>query len=233
MSRPILPVLNPRRIKRFWLHVAKGEPDACWLWTKVRTQDGYGRVQLAWWGFVAHRVAWVIASGSEIPDDLQVLHRCDNPPCCNPAHLWVGTCADNMHDKKAKGRNCRGETGGNAKLTDAQALDIRRRYASGERQIDLAKEFNVSNSVISRIVLRKTWWHLEARPEDQAAAWRGHGTDSVNSRLTDAAVLDIRARYIPGTGFANRGNGTDLESEFCISHATLIRIINRQRYVHI
>lgn len=88
----------------FWSKVDRsGGDDACWPWTAARTAFGYGTT---WWrgeAQRAHRVAWAIAIGP-IPDGLHVCHSCDDPPCCNPAHLWLGTAADNAADRDRKGR---------------------------------------------------------------------------------------------------------------------------------
>jgi len=91
----------------FWSRTGKGEPGSCWEWKRGRITKGYGAV---WWEkkqMYAHRVAWELANGMAVPDGLFVCHTCDNPPCCNPAHLWVGTAADNIADMDAKGRSRR------------------------------------------------------------------------------------------------------------------------------
>ena len=88
-----------------------------------------------------------------------MLHTCDNPPCINPAHLWVGTDADNHRDRMLKGRNReqRGERNSNVKLTAEQVAEIRERYAAGERQTVLAREFGVKQPQVSRIVRGVAW----------------------------------------------------------------------------
>lgn len=91
-------------VERFWAKVDKsGGPDACWLWTAGRSDWGYGHFRVGSKNLQAHRFAWELTRGP-IPAGLLVLHRCDNPPCCNSAHHFLGTHADNMADAKAKGR---------------------------------------------------------------------------------------------------------------------------------
>lgn len=107
-------------------------PSGCWEWQGYRGPSGYGVVRLPGRGKVvrAHRAAWVQANGP-IPDGLVVCHRCDNRACCNPEHLFVDTQEANMADMVTKGR-VRGERHGQARLTDAQVADIRRRYVPGQ-----------------------------------------------------------------------------------------------------
>lgn len=89
---------------RFWSKVARGSADACWPFHGVRDRKGYGRFHMKSQGAcLAHRVAWELVNGPA-PKDRCVMHECDNPPCCNPAHLRLGTDADNKADMLAKGR---------------------------------------------------------------------------------------------------------------------------------
>src|SRR5262245_50376469 len=96
------------REDRFWAKVNK--TDGCWLWTAQVNNKGYGRfyyypkteTHRRSWGIYAHRLSWMLANG-EIPEGMNVLHRCDTPACVNPEHLFLGTQADNMHDCKIKG----------------------------------------------------------------------------------------------------------------------------------
>ena len=89
----------------FWKKVAVGAPDECWEWTGSRDRKSYGRWH--WNGTrhgLAHRAAYMMANAIEIPSGVMVLHSCDNPPCCNPRHLWLGSARDNTDDMVAKGR---------------------------------------------------------------------------------------------------------------------------------
>lgn len=94
---------------RFWEHVDRRGPDECWPWIGAKRFFGYGAFNIGKKKAKgAHRVAWELTNGP-IPDGLQALHRCDNPPCVNPAHLFLGTPRDNMRDAQAKGRTMRGD----------------------------------------------------------------------------------------------------------------------------
>ena len=111
----------------------------------------------------AHRAAWELANGP-VPNGMSVLHRCDNPPCVRPEHLFVGTQKDNVRDMIEKGRRATlestthfGSDVGTSKLTVDEVVEIRRLYASGMRQIPLGKMFGVHQNSISRIVNRKSW----------------------------------------------------------------------------
>lgn len=150
--------------ERFWPKVAKGGPDDCWEWTAARDPLGYGffRMEPDEPMCRAHRAAWTLTHGA-ISDGLIACHHCDNPPCCNPSHLFLGTNSDNAADRVAKGRSSRkvthfGETSPKAKLTAAEVGEIRRRYAvGGVVQRELGEEFGVSQTQIGRIVRGVRW----------------------------------------------------------------------------
>lgn len=91
---------------------------------------------------------------------MQVLHKCDNPPCCNPDHLFLGTIGDNMRDRTAKGRAAKGERQWCAKASAADVLEMRRLFAAGTRQVDLCARFGLHKATVSGIVNRRLWRHL-------------------------------------------------------------------------
>src|SRR6185437_13664372 len=107
---------------------------------------------------LSHRASYQMFCG-EIPDGLQVLHRCDNPSCVNPDHLFVGTTTDNMRDMVSKGRNActKGERHPGAKLNASKAFEIKWRSAMGESRNSLAREFSVTKPMIKNIALNRSW----------------------------------------------------------------------------
>jgi hypothetical protein len=150
---------------RFWIQVGgSGKPADCWPFKGYRNKEGYGRVSIAGKLMLAHRVAWILTNGP-IPKSKAskhgtvVMHRCDNPACCNPKHLRLGTQRENIADRKTKGRdgNHKGTAHGKAKFTDAQILMIR---ASEESGAELARQFGVSRTCIWQIRHRKNWSHV-------------------------------------------------------------------------
>jgi hypothetical protein len=153
------------RRREFWSRVDK--TNDCWLWTGTSFGPGYGHFWFHSHRMTAHRAVWEIEIGP-IPENMHVLHHCDNPSCVRPSHLFLGTHADNMKDAEQKGRlkgfgrgqsPFYGEANPNSKLTRVDAERIRERYAAGGiRQIDLAREYGVSDHTISGIVKRE--WHV-------------------------------------------------------------------------
>jgi hypothetical protein len=156
----------------FWERVDQSAgPDGCWPWRAYcdpRTK--YGRVA-GWATPIAHRVAYILTTGT-IPAGLDVCHHCDNPPCCNPAHLFAGTRSENLLDASRKGRlnTARGERSGQSKLTEAQVRAIRGRLAAGETHRAIAAAFGVSQPTITFIATGATWGWLDAATEQEGAA---------------------------------------------------------------
>ncbi len=159
---------NPAEIRLLWETRGriKVTEAGCWEWQGSRTRLGYGRVYLGNdKDQYAHRFVYERCIG-QVPDGKVVCHHCDNPPCCNPAHLFMGVQADNLKDMKAKGRARggmrRGEDASVAKLTEAKVREIRSRAATAKRGEcgKIAADFGIDFSTYRRIVNRKTWGHV-------------------------------------------------------------------------
>ena len=146
--------------RRFDQFVDIRADDACWPWLGASDPCGYGQMCVNGRIERAHRLAWLLSNG-EIEENLRVLHRCDNPPCVNPAHLFLGTQLENVRDCITKKRNNYGERCGSAKLSEPDVRAIRELVSSGHRQSDLAKRFGVSHQQISRVSLGRAWKHLD------------------------------------------------------------------------
>ena len=146
-------------ISRFLSHVGKGNSDECWEWTAGRNALGYGNCWFHGRHQMAHRVAWIVANG-DIPDGLLSLHKCDNPPCCNPAHLFSGSQADNISDMVNKDRIPRGEQRTEAILTGHEVTEIRQKYVPRVYTVRrLAQEYGVSRGCIWS-ALKTNWKHI-------------------------------------------------------------------------
>jgi len=181
------------------------EPNSgCWLWTACCNEDGYGKITVEHKSIGAHRVSWELYKTS-IPDGMHVLHKCDNPPCVNPGHLFLGTNADNMADRDAKGRQARprGEKQGASKLTNCQVREIFLSEALPQRMSD---KFGVSQQQIHHIRTGKQWGHLTGAKFNSA---------ETRSHLTEAQVLDI---------YADQRMQRDIAAEYGVNKETVGRI---------
>lgn len=142
---------------RFWSQVRIAGPDDCWPWMSAIVRR-YGHFAAREKSVKAHRYAYQITKGT-IPKGQIVRHTCDNPPCCNPAHLIVGTHADNAKDRDSRGRGAdrKGDKHPYRKIDSERLILIRRRLDRGEKLHSVAQEFGISVTQTSRIKNRKTW----------------------------------------------------------------------------
>lgn len=147
-------------LRRFMARVRKSA--GCWIWRGARDAAGYGVVRVDGKSRRAHRVSWELHRGP-IPDGMLVCHRCDNPPCVNPDHLFVGTHGDNQADKVAKGRQARGSSMPNAVLTEPMVAEIRSLLSDGElTQQEIAHRFGVSFGAVFSIAHGRGWRHVDS-----------------------------------------------------------------------
>ena len=155
--------------ERFNFYLKINDLNSCWIWSGPKIKTGYGVIGYRENGnrqrIYAHRLSWILSHGEIVPG-IQVLHHCDNPPCCNPEHLFLGTQADNMHDMKLKGRRMgvetmpRGTEHYRTTLLDENIVDIRRRAKIGESLSIIARDFGLTTGAIWRIVKRQNWKHI-------------------------------------------------------------------------
>lgn len=147
---------------RFWSKVkvlmTNNPAKSCWVWTG-RTHKGYGQFTINRKCQYASRIAWTIFNDD--PKELGVLHKCDNPPCVNPFHLFVGSSKDNTHDCLQKGRFHKGERTGGSILTEENVRDIRRLYIKGKiGPVRIANQLNLSRFAVTGVIHGGNWKHV-------------------------------------------------------------------------
>ena len=151
-------------VKRFWSRVDIRGENECWPWLGFIKENGYGYFSCYKKMRYTHRVAYILTYGF-FDLSLQVCHSCDNPPCCNPAHLWLGSQKDNIQDCIKKGRDMFiGERNGGHILSTSSVNKIRTLLAEGYEGASIAKLFNVSQAAISRIKNNHAWHEAGASP---------------------------------------------------------------------
>lgn len=160
-SKPNLKSSEPERVKKWLSSRYKIMPNGCWEWTG-RTNFGYGMMKLDNKEISASRVTAFLYHGLIFGSGIHALHRCDNPPCINPDHIFLGTNLDNIKDRIAKGRSnpCKGEVSPKSKLKEEQVREIRRRNSLGETFVSLAREFGIAPQNIRQCCVRNTWKHI-------------------------------------------------------------------------
>lgn len=149
---------------RFWGKVDKRGPDECWPWIGYRRRDGYGQFSLSDGGrTVASRVSLELHLGRSLETSEHVCHHCDNPPCCNPAHLFLGDPTANRLDCLAKGRSPdsynKGRSNPNATLTEEGVREIRRLKGSGTYE-EIGRKVGASKDAVGKVLTGKTWAHV-------------------------------------------------------------------------
>lgn len=216
----------------FYSKVKINSDDACWEWESGVDKDGYGKFQFRENPWRAHRVSWTIYNG-EIPEGMYVCHKCDNPTCVRPSHLWLGTDADNIHDMDEKGRRTpqSGEQNNASRLTKAQVIEIRELYANTDMfQWEIAEKFGVSRELVGQIVRRDIWSHLENKHKDHSdvVKLKRKGENHHLARLTEEQVIKIRELYASGDIFQR-----ELAEQFGISRSQIGSIVNYDTWTHI
>ena len=180
--------------ERFWSMVKRGGPDSCWEWQGHTIKDGYGAFHFQGKRIIASRFAWILTYG-EIPRGMYVLHKCDNPACVNPRHLFLGTPKDNMQDAVLKWRKS-GPHNGRTKLSWPQVDTIRLLFQMGWSAYRLAKFFGVNYKTIWQILKGKTW----KEPAEVMRVGIFEAASSGNVEAGEPGALEVRALGIPEGG---------------------------------
>ncbi|WFG54200.1 putative HNH endonuclease [Myxococcus phage Mx9] len=203
---------------RFWRKVQKTE--GCWEWQGGRQVTGYGIFGVPGRTTSTHRFSWELHNGP-IPKGMLVCHRCDNPPCVRPDHLFLGTPSDNMVDKARKGRH-NAPSGSEvwiSKLTEADVRAIREKHAAGKAGFKrLAKEYGVTPMAIANVCYGTTWRHIPL--EQPFRPLTSSGELSGNAKLTAEQVLEIRKRLASGGAGCRR-----LAKEYGVASTVISRIM--------
>lgn len=155
--------LSPEFIDWFWSNVRRVEGDGCWEWLAGKTKKRYGAFVFNGRNLIASRMAFILANGN-IRCDLYALHKCDNPPCCRPDHIYAGTHIDNVRDAVARSgqRHHRGATNCNAKLTVEQVASARALHLSGVSGNVLAARFGLSQPSMSKLLRGESYREVDA-----------------------------------------------------------------------
>jgi hypothetical protein len=148
---------------RFWSKVETGEIDECWECVAMYLiKSGYGQFGVKRKIMLAHRFSYQLFHNRLIKDKMFICHKCDNPKCVNPHHLFEATHQENMIDRDNKGRGQKGENHGLSKLNEIQVLEIRAKYKNGgTTQRQLGREYGVNHTLIGNIINRKLWKQVE------------------------------------------------------------------------
>jgi hypothetical protein len=207
--------LTPAQVSRFFQSVDnRGGPDVCHMWTTATDQDGYGEFFIRGKANRAHRLSWALLNGP-IPNGMCICHTCDNPPCVNPKHLFLGTNLDNIADKVAKGRQAKGDAQGLRKHPELAAWGDR----NGSRTRPECLARGTRNGAFTKPERRPAGSrHGRHTKPERNAKGETHG----RAKLTAAQVYEIRKRTSEGGSFAGIGR------EFAVAAETIGKIHKRQ-----
>lgn len=162
-SRTCKDLKNGTLEERFWKFVVKGESvNDCWEWVGSKSARRYGHLGKGQKLLKAHRYSWELHNNQQVPDGMSICHKCDNPECTNPLHLFVGTHQENMDDMMAKGRRppITGTRQWKCRFTEEQVIDIRSMHTDGHSRKEICDKYNANSSIIGKIVNGKLWRHL-------------------------------------------------------------------------
>lgn len=226
--------INQSDIEKFWSRVDKKSESECWAWKMSCNSRGYGKFQVGRKTISAHRFS-IVASGNEIPDGMFSCHKCDNPPCCNPNHLFIGSSADNQRDMADKGRSCkgernpskthpelfRGENNYGHKLTDEIVSRLRESPPIGANMNSEALKYSVSASALRGAIVGSTWKHLPATNPNKLQAFL-NASHPIRVRITRQTADLVKEQLRLGMGVK------EVSAKMGIHQRTVRRILSGQ-----
>lgn len=212
--------------ERFWKKVDRGDPNECWEWQAATDTNGYGLFYADGQQRGAHRVSYWLEHGEKAGEGW-VLHHCDNKPCVNPDHLYLGDASDNAQDRFERGLvSHEGENHPASQLTQEDVDEIRERVENGESQYEIADEFGISQPTVSQLVIGLIWghtlpdeWEWESKPKD--------GENNPNAKLTEDDVREIRERVSDGE---TQG---DVAEDYPVSPTAVSKIVRREMWADV
>ena len=151
---------RPEEIRKILTELAIHKGNGCWEWPRCKLPRGYGAIVIDQKSRIVSRVSAWAFNGFNLDPKFSVCHICDNPPCFNPSHLFVGTHAENMGDMARKNRR-KSENNWTAKLNDTSALFVKYAIESGEKRREIAKRFGISIQTVSHIANKRSWKHVQ------------------------------------------------------------------------
>lgn len=205
-----LPVLNPKAISAFWAKVHRGEPDDCWPWLGARVRDGYGNFSYNNENYRASRIAYFLTHG-DFDQSLLVRHKCDNPPCVNPAHLIVGSSSDNALDAHRRGRWQRFSSDVPVQLNYVIPPDLEEKLAFYSRQTGVD-----ASALIRRLVLE----YLNTEPRPLLPNALPHPRGKRTSLVLSEQVLKSLEERTRASGITKAALVATLLDQYLSSHAT-------------
>ena len=226
--------------ERFWARIPRVQSDKCWEWKGARFDPPWDYGMIANGTLPsgkpkmvgAHRISWELHNGP-IPGGMRVCHTCDNPPCVNPAHLFLGTAKDNTQDMVKKGR-CNpavGERGGFAKLTWEGVRELRRRYATEHiSHTRLARELGLAQGTVSAILRGEAWQEegmllVDTREKARVDTLRGSGIASARLKESDIPTI----RELAANGEPQRA----IAARFGVAQSQIGKVIRRETWRHV
>ncbi len=201
-----IPKLTLTQQLDFERHISRGDEDDCWLWVGSYFISGYGRYHINSIGFRSHRISYYLNYNVD-PGNLLVCHTCDNPGCCNPKHLFLGTNKDNQRDCTVKGRGRCGERQGRHKLSECDVKDI---LNSRQPHLYLATKYGVNPSCIAKIRKQESWKYL-----NQPTMWKPPYSGSGKRKLTADQIKFIKQSTL---------GPVELGRQLGVSHPVITRI---------